>query len=65
MLDFVLSLMMLTALALCTGAVFLWQRGERKRPFLMLVMALIFALNIAIWSLPDAGGKAPVAKVSG
>lgn len=54
MLDWALSVMMLAALALCAGAVFLWQRGERKRPLLMTVMALVLALNIAIWSLPDA-----------
>jgi hypothetical protein len=46
------------------GAVFLWRRGERQRPALMVFMALILGANIAIWSLPDAGGTAPVAKVS-
>ena len=60
MLDFALSLMMLAALALCAGAVFLWRRGERQRPALMVFMALILGANIAIWSLPDAGGEAPV-----
>lgn len=59
MLDWALSTMMLAALALCAGAVFLWQRGERKRPVLMVVMALVLAANIAIWSLPDASVPAP------
>ena len=69
MLDFALSLMMLAALALCAGAVFLWRRGERKRPALMVFMALILGANIAIWTIPDArpdaGSAAPVAKVPG
>ena len=65
MLAFALSLMMLAALALCAGAVFLWRRGERQRPVLMIVMALILAANVAIWSLPDAQGVAPAAKVGG
>lgn len=63
MLDWALSTMMLAALALCAGAVFLWQRGERKRPLLMVVMAVVLGMNIAIWSLPDASGPAPAAKV--
>ncbi len=65
MLDFALSLMMLTALALCAGAVFLWRRGERRRPALMVFMAIVLGANIAIWSLPDAQGNAPVVQVSG
>ena len=65
MLDFALSLMMLAALALCVGAVFLWRRGERQRPALMVFMALILGANIAIWSLPDAGGAAPVVAAAG
>jgi len=65
MLAFALSLMMLAALALCAGAAFLWRRGERQRPALMVFMALILGANIAIWSLPDVQGTAPLARVSG
>lgn len=64
MLDFALSLMVLAALALCAGAVFLWRRGERQRPALMVVMAVVLGANVAIWSVPDSGDIPPVAKVS-
>lgn len=65
MLDTMLSLLMLSGLALVAGAVFLWRRGERKRPALMLLLALIMAVNVAIWTLPTTGGEAPVDKVEG
>jgi hypothetical protein len=57
MLDAALSLMMLTGVALLGGAVFLWQRGERQRPLLMVLLAAVMGVNIAIWTLPDGSGK--------
>lgn len=57
MLDTALSLLMLAAVALLAGAVFLWRRGERRRPVLMVILAAVMALNIGIWTLPDAGGN--------
>jgi len=62
-LDLVLSILVLAAIALVLGAVFLWRRGERKRPMLMLVLAAVMAVNVAIWTLPTKGGEAPVDKV--
>ncbi|WP_370073211.1 hypothetical protein [Novosphingobium sp. THN1] len=56
MLDAALSLMMLAAIALVGGAVFLLRRGERKRPVLMLTLAGIMVLNLIIWTLPDSTG---------
>ena len=56
MLDTALSLMMLTTLALLAGALFLWRRGERQRPMLMLVLATIMVVNLVIWTLPTTGG---------
>jgi len=58
MLDTALSLMMLAMVALAAGAVFLWRRGERKRPVLMLVLAAVMAANVVIWTLPGKGGAA-------
>ena len=56
-----LSLLVLTALALVGGAVFLWRRGgPRLQIALMLVLAAIIAGNVVIWVLPQAGGEAPV-----
>ncbi|KHS48683.1 MULTISPECIES: hypothetical protein [Novosphingobium] len=56
MLDAALSLMMLAAIALVGGAVFLFRRGERKRPALMLTLAGIMVVNLIIWTLPDRSG---------
>jgi hypothetical protein len=56
-----LSLLVLTALALVLGAVFLWRRGgSRKQVLLMLVLAAVLAANVAIWTLPGTSGKSLV-----
>lgn len=57
MLDAALSLMMLALIALVGGAFFLFRRGERKRPVLMLVMAAVMLINLVIWTLPTPGGQ--------
>jgi hypothetical protein len=57
MLDTALSLLVITAVALLGGAYLQWRRGERKRAGLMLVLAVIFAANVAIWSVPDEQGQ--------
>ena len=58
-----LSLLMLGALVLLAGALYLWRaRGERQRPLLMLLLALVMLVNVGIWTLPDASGEAPVQK---
>ena len=55
---------MLAALALLVGAFVLWRRGgQRKQVMLMLILAAVAAVNVGIWTLPDASGTAPVAKV--
>ncbi|MDE2561982.1 MAG: hypothetical protein KGL48_06995 [Sphingomonadales bacterium] len=64
-LDFILSILVLAGIALMLGAVFLWRRGERQRPLLMLLLAAVMAVNVAIWTLPTTGGEAPVDKVEG
>ena len=38
------------------------RRGQRKQAALMLVLAAVMAVNVAIWTLPDASGEAPAAK---
>jgi hypothetical protein len=57
MLDTALSLLMLAAVALVGGAVFLLRRGERKRPVLMLTLAGVMVMNLIIWTLPDKSGS--------
>ena len=56
MLDAALSLMMLAAIALVAGALFLFRRGERQRPVLMLVLAAIMGVNLVIWTAPTQQG---------
>ena len=60
MTDIVLSLLMLGALALMAGAIVLWWRGLRKQAGLMIIAALIAVANVAIWTVPDSDGNAPV-----
>lgn len=58
--NLVLSVMMLAAIALLVGAVALWRRGVRKQAALMVLLAIIAVVNVLIWTVPDAGGRAPV-----
>lgn len=59
----VLSIVVLGCIALLLGAFALWRRGgSRKQIALMLVLAAVMAANVAIWTLPDAGGQAPVSQ---
>jgi hypothetical protein len=59
--DTVISLVALVALALVGGAIYLWRRGgANKQAALMLVLAVVMIVNVLIWTLPDAGGTAPM-----
>lgn len=61
MLDLVLSVLMLAALALVAGAFLLWRKtGNARQPLLMLLLAVIAVANIAIWTVPDDSGTAPL-----
>lgn len=61
MTDIALSLAMLMVFALPAGAFVLWRRGgSNKQAALMLVLAVILALNVAIWVIPDSQGMAPM-----
>lgn len=55
----VLSLLVLVAIAMVAGAIFLWRRGgARRQVVLMLVLAAVIAVNVGIWTLPDDRGGA-------
>ncbi|MDM7954863.1 hypothetical protein [Blastomonas sp.] len=56
MTSFVLSLAMLTAMALVAGAIVLLRRGLRKQPVLMLILAAVMIGNVVIWSIPTERG---------
>ncbi len=56
-----LALLVLMVFALIVGAAVLWRRGgSRKNIGLMLLLAVVMAVNIAIWTLPDASGTTPL-----
>jgi len=62
--DTVLSLLVLSIVALVIGAFVQWRkRGLTKQVLLMLVLAVVFAINVAIWTIPDKSGEAPAEKV--
>ena len=63
--DIVLSILVLAAFALLIGAVLLWRRGVRKQALLMVVLAIIAAVNVAIWTLPGKDGASPLNKIGG
>ena len=60
MLDIVLSLVVLAAVALLAGAWFAWKRGHAKQAGLMVLLAVVALLNIAIWVAPIESGEAPL-----
>jgi uncharacterized membrane protein len=61
MLDAVLSLVVLAAIALLIGAFVLWRKGgSLKQAGLMVLLAIVAIVNVLIWTLPDAGGVAPI-----
>ncbi len=57
----VLSIVMLAAMAMVVGAGLLWRRrGPSKQVWLMLVLAVVLAANVAIWVVPSPDGTTPV-----
>lgn len=64
MTDIVLSIVMLSALALLGGAVVLWRRtGQVKQPALMVLLAAIAVANVLIWTIPTSNGQAPIEQI--
>jgi hypothetical protein len=54
--DIALSLLVFTSVALTGGAYVLFRRGKRRQAWLMLGLAVVMALNVAIWTVPMQGG---------
>lgn len=63
MMNAVLSLLVLAVILLPLLALTMWRRGARQQAVLMVVLALVAAVNVAIWTLPDAAGKAPAGQL--
>lgn len=57
MFDFVISLVVLAAIALFLGAIFLLRKGNTKQGVLMLVLSVVMAVNVAIWLVPTESGE--------
>lgn len=56
--DVVLSLVVLVAIGLVAGAIVLWRRGAPlKQVLLMIGLAVIMAINVGIWTLPNSEGQ--------
>ena len=59
--DLILSILVLAALAMIAGAIFLWRRdGTKKQVWLMLLSAAVMIANVLIWTLPNKDGTAPI-----
>lgn len=57
----VLSVMVLAAIALTAGAIYLWNReGMRRQALLMLVLVAVIAVNVALLTVPVGDGKSVV-----
>lgn len=63
MLDLALSITVLAAIALLGGAWLAWKRDHRKQALLMLVLVAVALVNVAIWTVPDQGGTAPLDRI--
>lgn len=59
MLDLILSIVILAALALMAGGVYLLRQGLRKQGLLMIVLSLVMLANAAIWLIPTQSGDSP------
>jgi hypothetical protein len=59
--DLILSILVLAALVMIAGAIFLWRRdGMKKQVWLMLLSAAVMIANVLIWTLPNKDGTAPI-----
>lgn len=57
MFDFVVSLVILAAIALFGGAFVLHRKGNMKQATLMAVLGVVMIVNVAIWLVPTADGE--------
>lgn len=58
MFDLILSITVLSALALLAGAFWLWRKtGTSKQAVLMAVLAVVMLVNVLIWTLPPPASE--------
>jgi hypothetical protein len=59
--DLALSLLMLAAVLLTARAIWQWRReGPSRNVLLLLVLVAVMLANVAIWTIPDKNGAAPI-----
>lgn len=59
MIDTVISIVIIAAIALFAGAWFLFKRGNAKQARLMVILGFVMAANVAIWLIPMEDGSTP------
>lgn len=59
MFDIILSIIVLAAILLLIGAVVLFRKGMTKQATLMAILAVVMAVNVAIWLVPTEDGQTP------
>ncbi len=59
MFDIILSIIVLAAILLLIGAVVLFRKGMTKQATLMAILAVVMAVNVAIWLVPTEDGRTP------
>ena len=57
MFDFIVSLVILAAIALAAGGFVLLRKGNRKQALLMWLLAGVMVANVAIWLVPTESGE--------
>lgn len=56
MADLIISLFMISGVALLIGALVIFRRGNRKHAGLMLIAAAVMFINVGIWLAPTDNG---------
>lgn len=64
MFDFIISIIVLAAVALAVGAFVLWRKGITRQAMLMAILAFIMIANVAIWLVPMDDGNTPMEAAS-
>lgn len=59
MFDLILSIIVLAAIALLIGALVLWRKGLNRQALLMVILAVVMAVNVSIWLVPTKDGRTP------
>lgn len=62
--DTILSVTVLSAIALFAGAVYLWRKGVTKQASLMAILAFVMIANVLVWTVPAGDGPSLIESTS-